>query len=54
VHSMEQGPSQDWSRSASPQIPSSITESAYRFDDRGSIPGRGKGFFLQPLCPDQL
>jgi hypothetical protein len=22
--------------------------------DRGSIPGRGKGFFLLPLCPDWL
>jgi hypothetical protein len=22
--------------------------------DRGSIPGRRKGFFLQPLCPDRL
>jgi hypothetical protein len=26
----------------------------YRLGDRGSIPGRGKGFFLYPLCPDQL
>jgi hypothetical protein len=26
----------------------------YRLDDQGSIPGRGKQFFLQPLCPDQL
>jgi len=25
-----------------------------RLDYRGSIPGRGKGFFLYPLCPDQL
>jgi hypothetical protein len=23
-------------------------------DDRGSIPGGGKGFFLYPLCPDRL
>jgi hypothetical protein len=22
--------------------------------DRGSIPGRGKGFFLYPLCPDRI
>jgi hypothetical protein len=22
-------------------------------DDRGSTPGRGKGFFFQLLCPDQ-
>jgi hypothetical protein len=28
--------------------------SDYRLDDRGSIPGRGKGFFLQFLCPNQL
>jgi hypothetical protein len=28
--------------------------SDYRLDERGSIPGRGKEFFLQPLCPDQL
>jgi hypothetical protein len=27
---------------------------AGRPGDRGSIPGRSKGFFLQPLCPDQL
>jgi hypothetical protein len=30
------------------------TVSDYRLDDRGSIPVREKGFFLQPLCPDQL
>jgi hypothetical protein len=28
--------------------------SDYRLDDQGSIPGKGKGFFLCPLCPDQL
>jgi hypothetical protein len=28
--------------------------SDYGLDDRGSIPGRGKGFFLQPVCPDRL
>jgi hypothetical protein len=28
--------------------------SDYGLDDRGSIPGRGKGFFLSPLCPDRL
>jgi hypothetical protein len=28
--------------------------SHYRTDDRGSIPGRGKGFFLEPLCPDRF
>jgi hypothetical protein len=31
--------------------------SDYGLDDRaigGSIPGRGKGFFLYPLCPDRL
>jgi hypothetical protein len=28
--------------------------SGYRLDIRGSIPGRGKGFFLYPLCPDRL
>jgi hypothetical protein len=28
--------------------------SGYGLDDRGSIPGRGKGFFLYPLCPDRL
>jgi len=25
-----------------------------RLDDQGSIAGRGKGFFLKPLCPDLL
>jgi hypothetical protein len=25
-----------------------------RLDDWGSIPGRGIGFFLQPVCPNQL
>jgi hypothetical protein len=30
------------------------TVSDYRLDDQGSIPGTGKGFFLYPLCPDQL
>jgi hypothetical protein len=30
------------------------TVSDYRVDDRDSIPGRGKGFFLYPLYPDQL
>jgi hypothetical protein len=28
--------------------------SDYRLDNRGSILGREKLFFLQPLCPDQL
>jgi hypothetical protein len=28
--------------------------SDYGLDDRGSIPGRGKGYFLYPLCPDRL
>jgi hypothetical protein len=28
--------------------------SDYGLDDRGLIPGRGKGFFLYPLCPDRL
>jgi hypothetical protein len=28
--------------------------SYYRLDDRGSISGRGKLFFLYPLCPDRL
>jgi hypothetical protein len=28
--------------------------SDYRLDDRGSIPERGKGFFLCPQWPDQL
>jgi hypothetical protein len=27
--------------------------SDYRLDDRSSIPGRGKGFFLYPLRPDR-
>jgi hypothetical protein len=27
---------------------------AGRPGDRGSIPGRGKRFFLYPLCPDRL
>jgi hypothetical protein len=26
----------------------------YILDDRNSIPVRGIGFFLYPLCPDQL
>jgi hypothetical protein len=26
----------------------------YRLGDRGSIPGTGNGFFLYPMCPDQL
>jgi hypothetical protein len=30
------------------------TMSNCRFDDRGSIPDRGKEFSLQPLCADQL
>jgi hypothetical protein len=25
-----------------------------RPDDQGLIPSRGKGFFLYPVCPDQL
>jgi hypothetical protein len=29
-------------------------ESEYRLNDRCLIPGRGKRFFLYPLCPDQL
>jgi hypothetical protein len=28
--------------------------SDYGLDDRGSIPDRGRGFFLQPLRPDRL
>jgi hypothetical protein len=28
--------------------------SDYGLDDRGSIPGRGRGFFSQPLRPDRL
>jgi hypothetical protein len=28
--------------------------SDYGMDDRGSIPGRGKGFFFRLLCPDRL
>jgi hypothetical protein len=28
--------------------------SDYGLDDWGSIPGRGRGFFLWPLHPDQL
>jgi len=28
--------------------------SDYGLDDRATIPGRGKGFFLYPLCPDRL
>jgi hypothetical protein len=28
--------------------------SDYGLDDRGSIPGRVKGFILYPLCPDRL
>jgi hypothetical protein len=31
-----------------------IIVSDYRLDDRYSMPGRGKGFFLYHLCPDQL
>jgi hypothetical protein len=30
------------------------TVSDYRLDDRGSIPGRGKIFYLYRLCPHQL
>jgi hypothetical protein len=26
----------------------------YRLKDKGSIPGRGKGFFLYPLCSEHL
>jgi hypothetical protein len=34
---------------------SSVTTlSDYRLDYRGSVPGRGKEFFLTPLCPDRL
>jgi hypothetical protein len=31
-----------------------ILVSDNRLDGTGSIPGRGKVFFLLPLCPDQL
>jgi hypothetical protein len=32
----------------------SVWLGAGRPGDRGSIPGRGKEFFLYPLCPDRL
>jgi hypothetical protein len=38
-----------WSWGASVSIMSD-----FRLDDLGLIPGRGKGFFLKPVCPDQL
>jgi hypothetical protein len=28
--------------------------SDYGLDDWGSIPDRGRGFFLYPVCPDRL
>jgi hypothetical protein len=28
--------------------------SDYKLDEEDLIPSRGKGFFLWPLCPDQL
>jgi hypothetical protein len=31
-----------------------ITDETGRLDDRGLIPGRGKGFLLQPLWPIKL
>lgn len=31
-----------------------IFVTGYRLDDRGSIPDRVRGFFLEPLFPDQL
>jgi hypothetical protein len=34
--------------------PYELTGYHYLFNDRGLISGKGKGFFLQPLCPDQL
>jgi hypothetical protein len=36
------------------RVSSGSIVSDYGLDDRGSIPGRGKGFFLSPLCPDRL
>jgi hypothetical protein len=36
------------------RVSSGSIVSDYGLDDRGSIPGRGKGFFLYPLCPDGL
>jgi hypothetical protein len=47
----------DWSphrRSFRSWGSSVITVSDYRLDYRGSVPGRGKEFFLTPLCPDRL
>jgi hypothetical protein len=36
------------------RVSSGSIVSDYGLDDRGSIPGGGKGFFLYPLCPDRL
>jgi hypothetical protein len=36
------------------QVISGSIVSYYGLDDRGSIPDRGKGFLLYPLCPDRL
>jgi hypothetical protein len=36
------------------RVSSGSIVSDYGLDDRGSFPGRGKGFFLCPMCPDRL
>jgi hypothetical protein len=39
------------------RVSSGSIVSDYELDDRairGSIPGKGKGIFLYPLCPDRL
>jgi hypothetical protein len=36
------------------RVSSGSIVSDYGLDDRSSIPGSGKGFFLYPLCPDLL
>jgi hypothetical protein len=36
------------------RVSSGSIVSDYGLDGLGSIPGRGKGFFLYPLCPDRL
>jgi hypothetical protein len=36
------------------RVSSGSMVSDYGLGDRGSIPGRGNGFLLYPLCPDRL
>jgi hypothetical protein len=43
-----------YSQQPTSKLPPHSQFSDYELDDRGSIPGRGKGFLFQPLYPERL